>query len=1254
MSKRFIPVKPESATWTDDQWKAIFAKDQDILVAAAAGSGKTAVLVERIIQKIISVDNPINVDELLVVTFTNASAAEMRHRIGEALEKAINANPKSTHLRKQLSLLNRASISTLHSFCLEVIKKYYYLIDIDPGFRIANETEIQLMRDEVLDELFEEEYGVEGNEAFYQLVDVFSNDRSDVALQEIIGDLYDFANANADPDAYLDKVSAMYAVDLATPLESLPFIQELLFDISLQLEGARDLTLQGIELTKLPAGPAPRAETFNKDIELINTLIQAKEQSWLNMYETIQNVSFSTLKSCKKDEFDAALVEKSKKLRDKVKKIITDLKDELFSRKPESFLKDMREMKSHIDTLANLVRKFSLQFSAVKREKGLVDFADLEHLCLKILTTKTSDGHFEPSEIALIYRNHFKEVLVDEYQDVNMVQETIVKQVSKDQEEDGNLFMVGDVKQSIYRFRLAEPNLFLGKYTRFQANQEDTGLRIDLAKNFRSRREVLEGTNYLFKQLMGVKVGEIEYDESAELKLGAPYPENEKYPIELFFIDLNKGEDNHSESENDEGAVLDQTDLEQSQLEARLMAKKIKQFIAEQKQVYNPKSKSYRPVTYRDFVILLRSMTWAPQIMEEFKHQGIPIYANLSKGYFEATEVAIMMSLLKIIDNPFQDIPLVSVLRSPIVGLDEEQLGRLRTYNKKGAYFESISSFYKNSSQWESGELYEKIANFMNQLTEWRHKARKGSLTELIWQLYRDTHFYDFVGGLPGGKQRQANLRALYDRAHQYEQTSFRGLFRFLRFVERMTERGDDLGAARALGEQEDVVRMMTIHSSKGLEFPFVFIAGLARNFNTMDIKKAYMLDKDYGFAAKYVNPDKRISYPSLPQLAFKRKKKLEMLAEEMRVLYVALTRAKEQLFLIASVKDLGKKQDTWQNVVSHEEWLLREYDRVSASSYLDWIGPALIRHQHGSTLLDEDVKVNPLVESDIREHHSCWEINLLKADELIDGSNEEELNDEHFMELVEKGELVPIESNKKELIHQQLSWNYPFINASKFRSKQSVSEMKRQRDLGNEEGSTELLSKFHKPILKRPKFLQAKTLSPAERGTVLHLVMQQIDLKAPVTYESIQALLDDLIARELLTAEQKEVVDISQIVSFFETSLGRRLLQSHHYQREIPFSFALPAREVYPDWEGEDEPIFIQGVIDCVFEDEDGMVLLDYKTDSITERFKGDFTVAEPVLKGRYQLQIELYSRALEQILKKSIKERYLYFFDGGHMVSL
>ncbi|EWG12524.1 helicase-exonuclease AddAB subunit AddA [Cytobacillus firmus] len=1251
--KMTIPPKPEDATWTDDQWKAIMAKGQDILVAAAAGSGKTAVLVERIINKIIEDDDPINVDELLVVTFTNASAAEMRHRIGEALEKAINDNPRSAHLRKQVSLLNRASISTLHSFCLEMIRKYYYMTDIDPGFRIADETEAQLLRDEVLEELFEEEYGKEGNEGFFALVDTFTNDRSDTALQDIIRDLYDFARSNPSPDQYLDSIVEMYNVDGVSSLEQLPFVRSLLEDIDLQLKGAKQLLEYGLELTKLPGGPAPRAENFIADLHVVNTLIEAKKDSWTMLYEAMQTWSFGRAKTCKGDDYDEDLVEKAKKLRDQAKKIITGLQEELFFRRQESFMRDMAEMKPHIEELVSLVKDFSIRFEQIKTEKGLVDFADLEHYCLEILSSPDEEGRLLPSEAALVCRNQFKEVLVDEYQDTNMVQEAILQLVTADSEENGNLFMVGDVKQSIYRFRLAEPNLFLGKYTRFDRDGERAGLRIDLARNFRSRKEVLHGTNYIFKQIMGTSVGEIEYDQAAELIKGAPYSEDQEHPVELAIIDLEGNDKSEPEPESmDEG--FDSEDLAQSQLEARYMASKIKEIIGNRKEVYNTKTHSGRPAKYRDVVILLRSMTWAPQIMEEFKQQGIPVYANLSSGYFEATEVAIMMSLLKVIDNPYQDIPLASVLRSPILGLTEEELAQIRIHNKRGSFYEALTSFCRNHPTLETGELYEKVRPFFDTLEEWRVMARRGSLSELIWHLYRETRFYDFVGGMPGGKQRQANLRALYDRARQYEATSFRGLFRFLRFIERMRDRGDDLGAARALGEQEDVVRLMTIHSSKGLEFPFVFIAGLARSFNTMDLKKPYMLDKEFGFAAKYVNAEKRISYPSLPQIAFKRKKKMEMLAEEMRVLYVALTRAKEKLYLVSSVKSADKKLNKWLQASEHKDWLLNEYDRASANSYLDWIGQALVRHRDCETLRGE-VTVHPLVPGDILEHPSCWNITIIKREEAVVLSEEANEGETDLLKLVYKGKPVPVESAYKDKVDEQLSWKYSFKQATQSRSKQSVSEVKRQREIFSEEDSgTELIRKISKPALSRPRFMQEKSLSPAERGTAMHAVMQHIDFSRPATVETISSKMDEMVHNELLTEEQRASIEPQLIVQFFETELGQRIVQAKSVRREVPFSLSFPAGEIYSDWQGEDEPVLIQGIVDCVFEDEHGLVLLDYKTDGITGRFKGGFAEARPVLENRYKIQIDMYTRALEQILKREINERYLFFFDGAHTIKL
>ncbi|MEK4971380.1 helicase-exonuclease AddAB subunit AddA [Niallia sp. FSL R7-0648] len=1241
-----IPDKPADVTWTDDQWKAIMSSGQNILVAAAAGSGKTAVLVERMIRKIVS-DQPINVDELLVVTFTNASAAEMKHRIGEVLEKEINANPASQHLKRQLALLNKAHISTIHSFCLEVIRKYYYVIDLDPGFRIADETEGQLLRDECLEDLFEEEYGKENNLAFFDLVDAFTNDRSDDALQRMIQEIYDFSRSNPFPSAYLQSLIDMYDKKEDADITELPFMKHLIDDVELQLDGVRKLLEYGYELTKLPGGPAPRASNFLDDLELVSILEKAKAHSWETLYEAMQSLKFSRAKPCKGDEYDPALVEEGQRIRDRAKKILQEMQSDLFTRKPQSFLKDMAAMKPHVETLVYLVEAFGQRFQQIKMDKGLVDFADLEHFCLAILSQpKETNTELIPSEAAWFYRNQFKEVLIDEYQDVNLVQESILKLVTKDSESEGNLFMVGDVKQSIYRFRLAEPNLFLAKYLRFQ-EREDAGYKIDLAKNFRSRKEVLEGTNFLFKQIMGVKVGEIEYDESAELKLGASYPEETPYPIEVALV--NQRDSSEDMEMDGESTGLDAAELEQSQLEARVIAEKVKELFETNQEVYDAKQKAYRPIRFKDMVILLRSMTWAPQIMEELKQYNIPTYANLTTGYFESTEVDIMMSLLKIIDNPYQDIPLASVLRSPIVGLTEEELSKLRIAKKQGAFYEAIQAFIQSNNQKEEA-LYAKIRPFFDKFADWRAEARRGALSELIWKLYRETYFYDFVGGLPAGNQRQANLRALYDRARQYEETSFRGLFRFLRFVERMRDRGNDLGAARALTEQEDVIRIMTIHSSKGLEFPFVFMAGLGRNFNTMDLRKNFLLDKDLGFATKYIDAKKRISYPSLPQIAFAKKKKMELLAEEMRVLYVALTRAKEKLILIGAVKDIEKAKQKWSQIAEHSNWLLNEFDRAQAKSYLDWIGPALVRHRDNKWIHLESWREK----EEISFHPSNWEVKILQKEELLNRSVEEENKENEWLEIVSEGKRMDRFSAYKEDIKRTFAWSYSSKESTSHRSKQSVSELKRQGELRDAQSGTDLAEKWKQTVWNRPKFMQEKKLSPAEIGTAMHMVMQHVDVKAEVTAAGLKQLLEEMVKKELLTTEQAEVIDISSILSFFQSSLGKRMQQAPKLVREIPFNIAYPASRVYADWQGEEEPVLIQGIIDVFFEDDLGTVLLDYKTDTISGRYKSGYEEAKPILESRYKVQIELYTEALEKILKRKIEEKYLFFFDGAHVLKL
>ncbi|WP_449539395.1 helicase-exonuclease AddAB subunit AddA [Ferdinandcohnia sp. Marseille-Q9671] len=1247
--------KPEGSQWTDDQWKAIVSSGQDILVAAAAGSGKTAVLVERIIRKILSSENPIDVDRLLVVTFTNASAAEMRNRIGEALEKALKDDPASLHIRRQLSLLNRASISTIHSFCLEVIRKFYYLIDIDPGFRIADSTEAQILRDEIMEELFEEHYSNIEDNRFFDLVDRFTNDRTDTELQDMIRTLYEFSRSHPTPSEWLEQIVSDYQIDQQT-LDHTPYIPHLLADITLQLEGAKSNLEYAMDLIRLPGGPAPRAETIEADLEQIYRLLRAKDHSWTALYHEMQTLVFKTAKAVKGDEYDEQLKDQVTKLRDDSKKLVQKIKEDLFSRAPESYLEDIKEMQPSIEMLVQLVMEFSDRFQKVKEEKGLVDFSDLEHYCLEILRQAGSPAdELVPSEAALEYRLQFAEVFVDEYQDTNMVQESILKLVTKDGEVTGNMFMVGDVKQSIYRFRQAEPMLFLSKYKRFTQTGENSGLRIDLSKNFRSRAEVLDGTNFLFKQIMGEAVGEIEYDDDAELKLGADYPTNDQMAAEFLLIDKNGQEAPSYEveegSEDEEGIVLfNEAELETAQLEARAMAKQIKEMISSQFQVYDRKQDRMRSVTYRDIVILMRSMPWAPQIMEEFKQQGIPVYADLSTGYFDATEVAIMMSLLKVIDNPYQDIPLASVLRSPIVGLEAEELAKIRSFEKNSPYFEALKVFLKEASS--DDETHQKVVEFHQKLDNWRTRARTGSLSDLIWQLYRETYFYDFVGGMPGGKQRQANLRALYDRARQYEATSFRGLFRFLRFIERMQDRGDDLGAARALGEQEDVVRLMTIHKSKGLEFPVVFVGGLSKQFNMMDLNKKYLLDKELGFGSKYVNPRLRISYPTLPMLAIKKKMHLELISEEMRVLYVALTRAKEKLYLVGTVKDLDKQIGKWQATLQNKDWLLADHTRAGAKSYIDWVGPGLIRHHDGELLRGEET-INQLPDT-IVNHPAKWVIRTIPAIELQKVEVGEERKNEQIEAAMKEGRPIPVSSDVSEEITLRLNWSYPFKSAANKRSKQSVSEIKRQRENKDEHSDTAFLPKFRAASADRPRFMQQKSLTAAERGTAMHMVMQHVSLTDSINEESVREQIQRMVHNELITQEQADVIDVTNIVGFFGTDIAKRMLASEDIRREVPFSVAIPAQQAYADWsDDQQENVLIQGVIDCIFEDEKGIVLIDYKTDTITGKFE-DFEEAKPVLEERYRVQLELYSKAIEHIWRKPLTERYLYFFDGGHLLEV
>ncbi|GLJ03884.1 helicase-exonuclease AddAB subunit AddA [Bacillus sp. YKCMOAS1] len=1230
--------KPNNSTWTDDQWEAIVSEGQDILVAAAAGSGKTAVLVERLIRKMTRPEDPVDVDRLLVVTFTNASAAEMKHRITEALEKELAKNPGSLHMRRQLSLMNRANISTLHSFCLQVLRTFYYEIDLDPGFRLADQTEGELLGDEVLDELFEDEYKA-GKPSFFELVDRYTSDRHDLDLQWLVKKIYEFSRSHPSPEQWMRAFLSLYDVDVQTKVEQLPFYPYIKEDLSLVFRSCLELLERALALSKEPGGPAPRAENFIDDLEQVNELIRHQDD-FEKLYELVPNINFKRLKTCKGDEYDPVLLEKATDARNQAKKQLEKLKDEYFMRSPAQHLKSLAEMKPVVETLVELVIQFGQRFEKAKQEKSIVDFSDLEHYCLRILAEQDAEGNLIETEAAKYYQQQFEEVLVDEYQDTNLVQETILKLVSKGEyAADGNLFMVGDVKQSIYRFRLAEPMLFLNKYKQFTADGKETGKRIDLNKNFRSRSDVLDSTNFLFKQLMGETVGEIEYDEQAELKLGASYPESEDTTTEMLLVHLDQ-----QEAETDE----EREELETVQLEARVIAKKIRELVEQPFQVYDAKQQMTRNLQYRDIVILLRSMPWAPQMMEELKKQGIPVYANLSSGYFEATEVSVILSLLKVIDNPYQDIPLAAVLRSPLVHLDENEMALIRTSDKKGTYYDAVKAFM--SVTHSDHPTCKKLERFFRLLRKWRDFSMNHSVAELIWEVYRDTQYLDYVGGMPGGKQRQANLRALYDRSKQYEKAAFRGLFRFLRFIERMQERGDDLGAAKTFSETEDVVRMMTIHSSKGLEFPIVFTAGLGRNFNMMDLNQSYLLDKELGFGSKYIHPELRISYATLPLVAMKKKMRKELLSEELRVLYVALTRAKEKLFLVGSVKNQVKALSKWQNAATGEDWLLPDFERYQSKTYLDFIGPALIRHQAMSSILEETGDV-------VLSHPSAFTISFTQASDLLkeDMSLEKKQQDEVVQALMEG---LPVEEygDADEKVAERLSWRYPYLAASQVGTKQSVSEIKRMKEIQDEYSVPSSLRKARATLYDRPAFMKKKALTAAEQGTAMHTVMQHIALPSDKPYDDsrIQQLLNSLQQRDLLTNEQVQSIDQDGIAAFFSTSIGQKLRKADWVKREVSFSMVLPVKEVYSHIDAEGEPVLIQGMIDCLFETDGKLYLLDYKTDRVQGRFTDGLEAAVPILKKRYETQIALYAKAVERLTNRTLEEKILYFFDGNIEISL
>ena len=1233
-----IPTKPSNVTWTDDQWKAIYAKGQDILVAAAAGSGKTAVLIERLIQKILApVEERIDVDALLVVTFTNASAAEMRNRMAAALEKAVeNSTDKeqTQFLRRQLSLIGKAQISTLHSFCLAICRQYAYMIDLDPGFRIASQDEVALLKDDVLAEVLEKAYKGEADglplEAVYMLVDSFTSDRNDTQIESLVEKLYEMARVQPKPFEWLAQLPQQYDLPPDITVDELSFIDELKMAIEHQLLEAKYHYDEMTKLANADNGLEAYLPVAQEEGALIaGALSSIQTGTWQQTADVLNNIKFGRIPTVKKGTFDEAAKANATGHRDASKDIVKSLKETYFTREGHYLVEEIRKMKPIIESLVKLTVLFSEAFKAAKLERSIIDFSDLEHYALEILTVPDED-ELKPSPVALDYQKRFKEVLVDEYQDTNLLQETILQLVKSGDAANGNMFMVGDVKQSIYQFRLAEPRLFLQKYKDFQEEPQNTGMKIDLNRNFRSRSEVLASTNYIFEQVMDENVGEINYDDQASLKYGEGYNEDtRKLETELVIFD-----EQGANSDDDEDAEV----FEKSQREARYIIKRIKEMVGKE-QVYDAKTKSYREVRYSDIVILMRSMRWSSDLAEEFKREKIPLYADSSKGYFEAIEVMIMMNLLKIIDNPYQDIPLASVLRSPFVGLTENELAEIRLANPRASFYEAMQSYLQDLNPAQE-ETRRKVQQFSEQLSEWRDFSRRGSLADLIWGIYLKTNYFEMVGAMANGKQRQANLRALHDRAIVYEKSSFRGLFRFLRFIDRMRSRGDDLGVAKSIGEGEDVVRLVTIHSSKGLEYPIVFVAGINGKFNMMDFRGSYMFDQDFGIAVKAIDPEHRIVATSLPYLALKQKKIAKMKAEEMRILYVAMTRAKEKLILVGAVSNWEKTKEKWEQYQNLEARAkLPDYVRANARSYLDWIGPAVARHQDFLTLSykDEDPQAEVLTKS-------VWKVKIL-TDTVIAGEE---------LQIDEEQQLVRADVNEQLVskLTSRFTTSYPYEEAVKAKSKTSVSEIKRMEALEHADQETimnaQLLKKTFRAssVMQRPAFMQSHSMTGAEIGTVVHAVMQHAPQQGFMSTDAVSVFLQQLVAKQILRKHEAEVIDENDIIRFFDSPIGQRFKNAKTLLREVPFTLRRTNELGIPQ--------IMQGVIDCIFEDDNGQwVLLDYKTDKIRPPFhKGEALLDE--MSKRYSLQLTLYAEALQTIKHIEIDEKVLYLYDIGEAIEL
>ena len=1213
--------------WTPAQKSAIDTRDCNVLVSAAAGSGKTAVLVERIISMITDPDKNIDIDRLVVVTFTKAAAAQMKDKIRKALDSMLDENPGDVNLLRQITLLNNAQITTIDSFCLWIIRNHFPEVNLDPGFRIMDEGEKKLIENDVLEDVLEEFYA-EADEEFFNLVDAFGMGRDDSGLVSIIDKIYRFSRSNPWIDEWFDECMLVYDDETYDN----PAIKELYDSIKNALLDYRDKYNRLVDICSEPAGPAAYTGALQSDLLGINEMINSQDFGELG--RRIRIFSFEALSRKKDAGADPDIKEYVKGQRKLFKDYIGRLNDKIFLKEDDGIFEDMQGAGIQIRTLLKVAKVYAKRVSEVKREKGIIDFNDMEHLALSILVKK-EDGKLVYTETADKLANRFEEILIDEYQDSNQLQEVILNAVSKTRlsGENNNIYMVGDVKQSIYKFRLACPELFIEKYDTY--GETGDNVRIELQKNFRSRENVLECANDVFSHIMNKNFSGIGYDDSVRLNAGFPYPE---YSDSNYGDEANKSTDVILiSSENEEEATT-------RELEADRLAKLIEGIVASGINVYDSDENIYRPAEYRDIVILTRSVTgWADTFADALMDRGIPAYTDSSTGYFSVREIQVILSMLTIVDNPVQEISLAAAMMSYFGGFTAAELGMVRKLGREYVDKNVHNNLYEHLKavalldgadkiqETDVKQLSGKCALFLAKLTEYRDKSSVESLYDLCWEMIYDSGYYDYVGTMPAGAQRQANLNVLLEIAAGYGKSSYSGLFNFLRYIERLKKFDEDFAEGATSLDNENLVRIMSIHKSKGLEFPIVILAGAHKSINFMDATAPVLVDQNLGIAVDYVDLERRTKTPTIIKGAMARRIVRESIAEEERLLYVAMTRAREKLIITGVVKDADKTLDKYRGRAEQlaADGMLSFADSENIKNYLDMIMPVCLMDSDklkGSFKVMVDAGEDSWADVD-ESGEMAGEANAVRIGGLAD----------EIMEAVS----YPLLEELPE---------YVSADNAMGRMKLTVSQLKAmQADDDSEENA--YMDESVKTALKKeecdetnsiiPKFISGEEVQLAanERGSAYHRVMECLDYSVSVNIEGVKADIERMLETGKMNELQVKSVNPWDINTFVQSDTGRRVanaMNNGSVRREQPFVF---------EYEGQ----LIQGIIDLYFEEDGELVLVDYKTDRVMKDEAG-----EKELVKRYAIQLDYYAKALTQLTGKKVKEKIIYSFALGKELSV